>query len=61
MAAGKGRQSYLSSLGLKERTFTALWGFPHPKGPFCFWGVSGLPAEGVGRGGHGVDSPANRL
>jgi hypothetical protein len=35
MAAGKGRQSYLSSLGLKEHTFTALWGLPCPEGPFC--------------------------
>ncbi len=60
MAAGKGRQSRLNSLGLKEHTFAALWGLLCPKGPFYLRGVSGLPAEGIGRGRRGVDSPADR-
>lgn len=36
MAAGKGRQSHLNSLGLKQHTFTAPWGLLCPEGPFCF-------------------------
>lgn len=36
MAADTVRQSHLSSLGLKEHTFTALWDIPRPEGPFCF-------------------------
>lgn len=38
MAVGEDRQSHLSSLWLKEHTSTALWGSPHPKGPFCLKG-----------------------
>lgn len=40
MAAGKGRQSYLNSLRLKEHTFTALWGFV-PQGAVLFPGNLG--------------------
>ena len=44
MAVGENRQSRLSSLGLNERTFTALWGVPYPEGPCCFLGSSALQA-----------------
>lgn len=50
MATGKGRQSHLSSLGLKEHTFTALWGLPRPEGPFCSRVTVTLPPEGGSQG-----------
>lgn len=48
MAAGKVRQSHLSSLWLEKRTFAALWGVPpHPEGPFRSRGTVTLPPEGA--------------
>ncbi len=44
MVAGKGRQSHLNSLGLKEHTLTALWDLPRPEGPSCLRRVPGLSA-----------------